>query len=135
MAKKKLAIRHRNKRGQFSKRGKRERVYSHAKTILRRIAKEERARKKREKEKKAPPPSNRPQDFLVTFQRDGYDDVSFQVVAFEENEALDFIRTDLLDTDNGKKLLKAFRPVMMPFHPPRYRSIEDLGYIGEREEA
>lgn len=134
MAKKKLAIRHRNKKGQFSKRGKRERVYSHAKTILRRIAKEERARKKREKEKKAPPPLSPAQDFLVVFSREGYDDVSFTVVATGENEALMFIRDDILNTDNGKKLLKAFRPAVMPFSPPRYRSLEDVGYIGEREE-
>jgi len=103
MPKKKLAVRHRNKKGRFSKRGKRERVYSHAKTILRRIAKEERARAKREKEKQPPekPPIDTGEvfEFIVNFsyEKSGR---SFDIVVTGHDEteaynvAIDFLQHD-----------------------------------------
>jgi hypothetical protein len=102
--KKKLAVRHRNKKGQFSKRGKRERVYSQAKTILRRIAKRERAKTRAlaKKAKAAPPPSVTAEVFewIVNFsyEKSGR---SFDVIvtARDESEAynvaLEFLRGDI----------------------------------------
>lgn len=135
MAKKKISIRHRNARGRFSKRGKRERVYSHAKTILRKIAKREREQKKKEKKKrkKLPPPKTpaRSQEFLVIFERGGYDDVVFSAVAFEPDEAIGYVRNEILNTENGKKLLRAFSVNAIPFNPPRWN--KNIGEVNDRE--
>jgi hypothetical protein len=98
---KKNSVRHRNKKGQFSKRGKRERVYSHAKTIAHRIAREEKARKKREKQKQIPPPE--PTQFFEWIVNFSYEKSgrSFDIIIVSAdetdayNQAVDFLRNDV----------------------------------------
>jgi hypothetical protein len=102
--KKKLAIRHRSKSGRFSKRGKKERVYTQATTIMRRIAKRERAQARAiaKKAKEATPPAETAEVFewVVNFsyEKSGR---SFDVIvtARDENEAynvgLEFLRGDV----------------------------------------
>lgn len=104
MAKKKQAIRHRNKKGQFSKRGKKERVLTHAKAILRRIAKRDRAKAKElaKRSKEAPPPPETRQVFewVVNFSYEG-SGRSFDVIttgrdeAEAYNTAIKFLRDDV----------------------------------------
>jgi hypothetical protein len=108
MAKKKLAVRHRNKSGRFSKRGKRERVYSQSETILRRVKRAE-----KEREKKKPPPPEFPPDapvfeFIISFS---YEDSgrSFDVIATarDEQEAY-FVATRFLQEDReGQRIVRS----------------------------
>jgi hypothetical protein len=128
--KKKLAVRHRNKKGRFSKRGKRERVYTQAVTIFRRIAKRERVQQKaqakefrkasaalrkaereqaRAAKQKAPEtPSVETYVWVISFSYDD-SDRSFDIDVTAEDEtqaystALEFLRGDR----EGKKLLRS----------------------------
>lgn len=106
MPKKKLAVRHRNRQGRFSKRGKRERIYSQAKTILRRVAKQERERAKRKK----PPqePSGEVFEFIVNFsyEKSGR---SFDVLvtARDETEAYNVTTVFLQEDRNAQRIVRS----------------------------
>lgn len=102
--KKKLSVRHRNKKGRFSKRGKKERVYTQAVTVMRRIAKRERAQAralaKKAKEAAPPPVTAEVFEWIVnySYEKSGR---SFDVIvtARDESEAYnvaqEFLRGDI----------------------------------------
>jgi hypothetical protein len=138
--KKKLAVRHRNKQGRFSKRGKRERVYSQAKTILRRIAKRERAQARAlaRKAKEAPPPSDTAEVFewIVNFsyEKSGR---SFDIIvtARDESEAynvaLEFLRGDV----KSQRIIRSGMHGWMPSVARGKKANEEAGNAEYRNES
>jgi len=138
--KKKLAVRHRNKSGRFSKRGKKERVYTQAKTIMRRIAKRERAQAKaiarKAKEAPIPPDTAEVFEWVVNFsyEKSGR---SFDIIvtARDESEAynvgLEFLRGDV----KSQRIIRSGMRGWMPSVARGKKSNEEAGNAEYRNDS
>lgn len=138
--KKKLAVRHRNKLGRFSKRGKKERVYTQAVTIMRRIAKRERAQARAiaKKAKEAQPPAVTADVFewVVNFsyEKSGR---SFDVIvtARDENEAYNVAVQFLREDVKSQRIIRSGMRGWLPSVARGKKTNEEAGNSEYRNES